>query len=263
MAEQSVFKRIEKKYKLSQTQCKAFLEKAGDRICMDEYGLHTIHNIYYDTENYQLIRNSLEKPRYKEKFRVRGYGEVNENSRVFLEIKKKYKGIVYKRRMALSIEEARNYLEEGVKPEEQNQIFREIDYFLKFYQPVPKVYLAYDRRAYYGTVDLGLRLTIDQNIRSRYHKLELGYDEECRILDPDSYLMEIKVPDAYPMWLAELLCELKIYPVSFSKYGTIYSHSVRSGEIEIQQGQAEKIEEVIKEKRDLGKGEKEVCLQVF
>lgn len=88
MAEQNVFKRIEKKYQLSREQCEAFLEKAGNRICMDEYGLHTIHNIYYDTDNYRLIRNSLEKPKYKEKFRIRGYGEVNENSRIFWKSKK-------------------------------------------------------------------------------------------------------------------------------------------------------------------------------
>ena len=87
MVEQNVFKRIEKKCQLSREQCEAFLEKAGNRICMDEYGLHTIHNIYYDTDNYRLIRNSLEKPKYKEKFRIRGYGEVNEDSRIFLEIK--------------------------------------------------------------------------------------------------------------------------------------------------------------------------------
>ncbi len=93
MAEQNVFKRIEKKYQLSREQCEAFLEKAGNRICTDEYGLHTIHNIYYDTDNYRLIRNSLEKPKYKEKFRIRGYGEVNENSRIFLEIKKNIRAL--------------------------------------------------------------------------------------------------------------------------------------------------------------------------
>ena len=87
MAEQNVFKRIEKKYQLSREQCEAFLEKAGNRICMDEYGLHSIHIIYYDTDNFRLIRNSLVKPKFTEKFRIRGYGEVNENSRIFLEIK--------------------------------------------------------------------------------------------------------------------------------------------------------------------------------
>lgn len=266
MAEQNVFKRIEKKYQLSRAQCEAFLEKAGDRICMDEYGLHTIHNLYYDTDNYRLIRNSLEKPKYKEKFRVRAYGEVTKDSRIFMEIKKKYKGIVYKRRLALPADQAEAYLKEGVAPKEQNQIFREIDYFLKFYHPQPKVYLAYDRRAYYGTIDQGLRLTIDQNIRSRYHRLELGYDKECQILNPDSYLMEIKVPDAYPMWLADLLCELKIYPVSFSKYGTVYSNSVQSGEIALHAIRAQVNEEIKENKTEKGNNRKEeeaICLQVF
>lgn len=268
MAEQNVFKRIEKKYQLSLEQCESFLKKAGNRICMDEYGLHTIHNIYYDTDNYRLIRNSLEKPKYKEKFRIRSYGEVNEDSRIFLEIKKKYKGIVYKRRLALPADQAKAYLEEGRKPEEQNQIFREIDYFIKFYHPVPRVYLAYDRRAYYGITDPGLRLTIDQNIRSRHEKLDLGYDGECQVLDPDSYLMEIKVPDAYPMWLVDLLCELKIYPVSFSKYGTVYSNSIRSGEITMHAVRPQISKNVKNERNETVTGnqrkEKEaICLQVF
>lgn len=93
MAEQNVFKRIEKKYQLSLEQCESFLKKAGNRICMDEYGLHTIHNIYYDTDNYRLIRNSLEKPKYKEKFRIRSYGEVNEDSRIFLETRKNIRAL--------------------------------------------------------------------------------------------------------------------------------------------------------------------------
>ena len=173
--------------------------------------------VYYDTDNYRLIRNSLEKPKYKEKFRIRGYGEVNENSRIFLEIKKKYKGIVFKRRLALPADQAKAYLEEGRKPEEQNQIFREIDYFIKFYHPVPRVYLAYDRRAYYGITDL---------------------------------------------------CELKIYPVSFSKYGTVYSNSIRSGEITMHAVRPQISKNVKNERNETvtgnqGKEEEAICLQVF
>ena len=235
MGSQNIFQRVEKKYKMSKAQYSAFFELTKDKLQADEYGLHTIHNLYFDTDHYDLIRQSIEKPRYKEKFRVRGYGNVTEESPVYLEIKKKYKGIVYKRRITVPCAVARDYLEKGIRPEvdaKQEQILKEIDYFLKFYKPVPKIYLAYDRVAYFGTEDADLRITIDRNIRSRYDNLHLGCVEGCRCLDPDMYLMEIKVAGAYPMWLAKLLGELEIYPVSFSKYGTIYSNSVKNGEMD-------------------------------
>ena len=225
MSNQNAFERVEKKYRLDQKQYESFFDAASERIHMDEYGLHTIRNIYYDTPDHELIRRSLDKPRYKEKFRLRGYGEVQEDSIVFLEIKKKYQGIVYKRREQLSLGQARNYLEEGSRLGQRSQILKEIDYFFERYHPKPMLYLAYDREAYVGNENEELRIIIDRNIRSRSHRLELSYDGECRLLNQGKYLMEIKAADAYPIWLAKLLSELEIFPVSFSKYGAVYSHS--------------------------------------
>ncbi len=228
MSEQNVFERVEKKYRLNQKKYELFLAAAGEKIHIDGYGLHTIRNIYYDTEDYELLRRSLDKPKYKEKFRLRGYGEIRDDSKVFLEIKKKYQGVVYKRRTQLPMTQARSYLESGVFTEEKSQILKEIDYFIRFYQPQPRVYLAYDREAYVGNEDESLRITIDRKIRSRSHRLELSYDGECQVLDPGGYLMEIKVPSAYPIWLAALLGELQIYPMSFSKYGAVYARFLQS-----------------------------------
>lgn len=253
----NTFQRVEKKYRMNLEQYEDFMKRAAGYIELDEYGLHTISNIYYDTKYYDLIRNSIEKPKYKEKFRVRGYGKVTEDSCIFLEIKKKYKGIVYKRRTSLIAGEARGYLEKGIFPENGDQIMKEIEYFFQFYRPEPKLYLAYDRMAYVGTGDSSLRLTIDQNIRSRKEHLDLIYGDEGECLDKGGYLMEIKVPAAYPLWLARLLSELKIYPVSFSKYGTVYKESILEEEMlpylnELQMNN---------ERRDK-KGEK-ICLQVY
>lgn len=242
MSDQNVFERVEKKYRLDQKQYELFLDAAGGRIHMDEYGLHTIRNIYYDTAHYDLIRRSIDKPKYKEKFRLRGYGEIQDDSKVFLEIKKKYQGVVYKRRTQLPMTQARSYLESGVFTEKKSQILKEIDYFIRFYQPEPRIYLAYDREAFIGDEDESLRITIDRNIRSRSHRLELSYDGECRLLNPGEYLMEIKVTDAYPIWLADLLGELKIYPISFSKYGAVYAR-LRQNEAESE--------------------EKQICLQAY
>ncbi len=241
MSDQNVFERVEKKYRLNQKQYDSFRNAAAKKLHMDEYGLHTIRNIYYDTPNYELIRRSIDKPKYKEKLRLRGYGEIQDESVVFLEIKKKYQGVVYKRRTQLAFMQAQEYLESG-SITKKNQILKEIDYFIKFYRPKPRVYLAYDREAFVGNEDENMRITIDQNIRSRSHRLELSYDGECKMLNPGEYLMEIKVKEAYPMWLADLLGKLEIYPVSFSKYGAVYAQAMRN---------------------EAEREEKRICLQVY
>lgn len=259
MNNQYVFQRIEKKYQLNQEQYDAFTTAIQDKLLPDRYGLHTIHNIYYDTSDYELIRSSIEKPRYKEKFRIRGYGKITKDSPVFLEIKKKYRGVVYKRRTSLTMAQASAFLENGSLPDHNDQIMHEIDYFMQFHHPVPQVYLAYDRRAYTCEDIPSLRVTIDRNIRSRYHRLELDYDEECRILNPDLYLMEIKVSTAYPIWLANLLCTLQIYPASFSKYGSVYSDSVKRGELH--PGLTAEI--LTTDKKETDKENENLCLQVY
>lgn len=223
LAASQVFQRVEKKYLMSRGQYEAFKRRSSGYIDMDEYGLHTICNIYFDTEDDLLIRTSLEKPPYKEKMRLRSYGIPGEEDEVFLELKKKWDGIVYKRRVSMTLREARDYLERGVRPGHDGQMMKEMDYFLKFYKPKPKVWLAYDREAYVGKEDGALRLTIDRNIRTRTTGLglEMG-DAGEMLMGRDQYLMEIKVSAACPMWLAGILGELGIYPVSFSKYGSYY-----------------------------------------
>lgn len=221
------FERIEKKYLMTKAQYQAFMTAAVDELAIDEYGLHTISNIYFDTLQDDLIRRSIEKPVYKEKMRLRSYGVPGEDSPVFLEIKKKFKGVVYKRRVQMTLKEARAYLQEDVLPADQGQIMQEIDYFRRFYGVVPRQFIAYDRIAMFGLNDKSIRLTIDQNIRERKGDLALEHGSYGRrILPQDYYLMEIKVPGAVPLWMVRILDELKIYPVSFSKYGEAYKQKM-------------------------------------
>ena len=225
---QYVFKRYEKKYILNEEQYKAFMECTRDYIIPDKYGLHTICNIYYDTEDFLLIRRSIEKPVYKEKFRIRSYGIPDKDHTVFLELKKKYKDVVYKRRLAMPLWQAEDFLERNVRPEHEGQVMKEIDYFLDFYKPVKKMYIAYDRRAYYVEGEEGLRITIDRNIRSREDDLFMEYGDKGRKLLPDDvYLMEIKTVKAFPLWLVDILSKHKIYKTSFSKYGMIYTRMIK------------------------------------
>ena len=227
---QKVFTRFEKKYLPDERQYEALFHKLLQHMEIDEYGLHEIRNIYYDTKDNELIRFSLEKPEYKEKFRIRCYGEPDDSSDIFLEIKKKYRGIVNKRRIALKKEEADAYLEFGVKPKEQGQIWKEIDFFLKRYLAEPVLYLAYNRIALYGKEDAGFRVTFDTDIRSRRENLTLCSDEKTRKLQGfGNHLMEVKTEGAMPLWFVKILSELEIRSVSFSKYGRIYQDEVQGG----------------------------------
>ncbi len=225
MAKGLTFQRSEKKYLLTTAQYTALRSVLDAHMTADKYGQYTVCNLYFDTEHNDLIRRSIEKPRYKEKMRLRSYGAVSDDDKVFLEIKKKYKGVVYKRRIVLPYKEAKAYLYEGKPPSETGQIFREIDYFIRFYNAAPKLYLSYDRLALCGVgEEKGLRVTFDRNIQSRTHDLDLSIPPSGeQLLEPDQWLMELKAPGAVPLWLSEALTSLRIYPTSFSKYGKIYS----------------------------------------
>lgn len=216
----NIFERVEIKYLLSREQYDALRIKLEPYMQVDEYGLSTISSIYYDTANYDIIRTSMEKPVYKEKLRLRAYGDITEDSTVFLELKKKYDGVVYKRRVSLPIKAASDYLEKGIYPEKyDSQILREIDYFLIMNHPETGTLIAYDRVAMYGREDKELRITFDKNLRTALgQKSLLEASEERPITRENEYLMEIKVLGNMPLWLTSALTHLNIYPHSFSKY---------------------------------------------
>lgn len=220
-----VFKRTEKKYRITYEQYRELIDRIRDHIVPDKFGRSTINNIYFDTPDWRLIRASIEKPTvYKEKLRIRSYGHPTADSKVFVELKKKYKGVVYKRRVDMTYLESVKYLCKKQPPPVESQITREIDYFMSFYKTLrPKVSLFYDRVAYYAVEDKNLRLTFDTNIRFRTKDFDISKGDFGRvILDESEMLLEIKAAGAMPMWLIDALSDMKIYPTSFSKYGTAY-----------------------------------------
>lgn len=224
-----IFRRSERKYLLTEEQYHRLWELVSPYMEEDEYGHSTICNIYYDTADYELIRSSIEKPVYKEKLRLRSYGIPANDTTVFIEIKKKYNGIVYKRRIGLPLQEAEKSLEQGfIEPVAgQEQISSEINYFLQRAALVPAVFLAYDRDAFRGVDDAELRMTFDFNIRSRQEHLSLSDGAEGNLFFQNGEVMlEIKTIGSYPLWLVHAMEECQIYPVSFSKYGNIYKHFI-------------------------------------
>lgn len=218
------FERRELKYRITDAQRAALEAAFGARMVPDEYGESTICNIYYDTADYRLIRASLEKPAYKEKLRLRSYGVTEPGGEVFLELKKKYKGIVYKRRITLPEDAAGEFIAGRAPLGEHGQIGREIEYFTAFYAPLlPAVHLSYERSAWFSREDRDLRITFDKNIRFRQVDVSLTLPAGGRrILPEGESLMEIKAAAALPLWLVSELDTLGIYQSTFSKYGEAY-----------------------------------------
>lgn len=219
-----IFKRVEKKFVINQEQYDFMRKMLGSHIVSDEHGESVISNIYYDTDTFELIRRSLTKPVYKEKLRLRGYGTVTGESDVFVEIKKKFKGVVYKRRILLPYDEATSYLSKGEKLEKPSQISREIDWFKQYYKGLsPKMVISYRRKAFYDSTDPNLRITFDSDILWRNYDLDLRkgvYGN--RLTQPGTYVMEIKFANAMPLWLCGILSQGHIYKTSYSKYGNAF-----------------------------------------
>lgn len=220
------FQRYEKKYLMSAGQYEGLWQELSVRLRPDEYFSSTVCSLYYDTEDYRLIRHSIQKPVYKEKLRMRSYGVPDEDSEVFVELKKKFKGIVYKRRISLPADRAEEWLSGGPAPED-SQISREIGWVLERYELSPKILISCDREAWVDKEEPELRFTFDKNIRYREDELSLLAGSHGRLLlDEGSVLMEIKMPGTSPLWLAELLSRHNVFPAGFSKYGKSYEQKL-------------------------------------
>ncbi|HOB26006.1 MAG TPA: polyphosphate polymerase domain-containing protein [Bacilli bacterium] len=223
-----IFRRVEQKYLLSKEQYIKLMDRISSHVEKDKYYKSTICNVYFDTTNSDLIVTSLEKPLYKEKVRLRSYGVPTIDSTVFLEIKSKYKGIVGKRRVSFKLKDFYGYLNDNTYPDCNKQIMSEIDYVFKYYNLVPKLFLAYDRLSYYDKDNSNFRITFDRNIRSRDNNLNIeNGDFGDLYFNNDECLMELKTLNALPLWFVSIMSELKIYPTSFSKYGSIYCKNLK------------------------------------
>lgn len=233
----NTFARKEIKFLLDMNQYKSLMEVIPLYMNPDEYCVggkeYGIYNIYYDTPDDYLIRESLSKPYYKEKIRLRSYySPASPDDLVFLEIKKKIGGIVTKRRVSMTLAESDEYFLSRTKPKVKKyitgQVFSELDVFLDTYPISPKQYISYQREAFFGKEDSDFRLTFDRKITERRYDLSLDYESYGNyIIGADQRLMEVKVGNAVPDWLINKLSELHIYKTSFSKYGRAYENFVK------------------------------------
>lgn len=233
-----IFNRYERKYIITTKQKNDLIAFISEYLISDPYSQngnpYTIYNIYYDTHDFSIIRNSIQKPTYKDKLRLRTYTyPLLDDSIVFLEIKKKFEGRINKRRVNLTYKQAKDYMESGIKPVFDayidNQIMSEIDYFIKIHKAKPGAFISYDRIAYMSDSD-ALRITFDHQILFRNKNIDFSSNEGNPILSSkDLYLMEVKSEDNFPFWLARKLSEYELYSQSFSKYGKAYQQYLLGG----------------------------------
>lgn len=224
MAIQTVFKRYELKYMLTVAQKEAVVRAIGPYMELDRFGRTTIRNIYYDRDDFLLIRRSIEKPIYKEKLRIRSYAQASADSPVFVELKKKYASVVYKRRISLPEKQATDWAAGKCDSPLKSQISDEISYFMAHYDPLhPSIFLSYEREAYFCKDGSDLRVTFDDTILCRQTDISLCSEVYgTPILPEGKVLMEIKCSGGIPLWMTGVLSAEKIYKTSFSKYGTAY-----------------------------------------
>lgn len=228
MSDQMVFKRYELKYRLTPGQKAAVLEAIRPYLSPDVYGRTTVRNIYLDTDTFRLIRRSVERPVYKEKLRLRSYRWAGPQDSVFVELKKKYCSVVYKRRLLLDQARAMDCLCSGSPLPVHSQIAEEIHSFCRYYGPLaPAVFLSYEREAYVMPGGGDLRITFDEQILSRRCDFSFAHAVGgTPLLERGITLMEVKTSGGLPLWLVRCLSEQRIYKTSFSKYGAAYENTI-------------------------------------
>ena len=238
----TVFKRYEKKYLMDEAVMNRLLpvimeHMEADRFCADG-STYSICNLYFDTDGFDVIRESLSKPFYKEKLRMRSYGlPQSPEDRVFLEMKKKINRLVTKRRVSLTLKEAVGFMISREYPAEASymtlQVLKEIDYYLSCKKVSPSMRIEYDRLGFFDREDSGFRLTFDKNLT--FLKDPKGFDDKDRgrqLMPDDFRLMEVKVSEAMPLWFTELLSKEEVYTSSFSKYGVAYKSYLKEEVLE-------------------------------
>lgn len=228
-AKEFVFSRSEKKYLISYATAETLIHMLKSDLAQDKRGSTLIRNLYLDTPDLRLIRRSMEKPFYKEKLRIRTYGEITgPEHEAFLEIKKKLKGQVHKRRLALPLGEVEGFIQGRAVYD--SQIGRELAWSIQSYSPLqPAISVVYDRCAYaYPGLEGTVRITIDCNVAAKAGNKGDFFapidDTVYTTLLPENHcIMEVKALGGLPLELVKALSALEIYPASFSKVGTAYT----------------------------------------
>src|SRR5699024_5406572 len=149
-------------------------------------GKYTVTSLYFESPDKTIYFETKNKLRYRQKLRLRVYDDTDENGTALFEIKQKHKKVVNKRRMLLTLKDAKS----------NEQVMREIHYFRQLYALYPEMIVSYDRHALHGIEDTELRMTFDFNLQCRNYDLLLEHGPYGKqFIDPDLVVLEVKVND--------------------------------------------------------------------
>ena len=232
------FERIETKYVVSKTDLHDLIEDLKDYLVEDDYPTSTISNIYFDTEDFQLIQDSLQNQYKKEKIRMRTYlSQPTLDSQVFLEIKTKdQEGVGRKFRLLSTPSSILNFITKGhldasitdkIVIEKVKKLHQDYKQGIK-----PRMYIYYDRyslkeKKYIEGYNYNkIRITIDQNLVYRDENVNLfSGNQGAPLLDDNTVIMEIKAPGNKPQWLQDILDKYGLIEHKCSKYSCAYHKS--------------------------------------
>jgi hypothetical protein len=244
-------KRYEQKYLLNEKQYRSVTELLNGRFTADVYGKSVIYSVYYDTDDYRIIRKAFTPgTAYREKLRLRSYGEPQRpDDTVYVELKKKFQGMTYKRRFAVpfgslgggtgdapplpSLPAASS--EGSSTAANSSSLYGEFAWFYQRYALSPKFFIVYDRLALQDSTNPFIRITFDTNIRCRrggFFESTQRCSETPRcsewasLTDENQYLMEMKTVTAVPLYVSRFLSSSHIFPVSYSKLKTAYRKTI-------------------------------------
>lgn len=223
---QKEFKRVETKYLVEAQQLPALLQDLNDHMQADDFAQSTITSLYFDTENFQMIQDSLAKKHGKEKLRLRTYAsQPGLDSPAFLEIKQKIAGVGYKYRVKTTPQEAitalagtGNSVSQDVRMTDQLALLQDR------YQTIqPRMLISYNRLSFKGKDDAAVRVTLDRDLTyAPVTSLTLSSSAAIPLVTNNQLVMEIKVSDQLPTWLQTILAKYNLEKASFSKYGQAY-----------------------------------------
>lgn len=224
-----IFRRREQKYLITTKQYEELVDRISPYMRPDKFGnngKYTVTSLYFESNDWKIYYETKNKLKYRQKLRLRVYDDAALDSTAFFEVKQKHKKVVNKRRMRLPLSEAYRYIyfpNRSLEEFETSnlQVLREIDYFRNLYHLEPEMVVSYDRHALHHKEDADLRMTFDFNLRCRDDDLQLANGSYGDLfIDEDLVVLEVKVNDSVPLWLARILQELGCEQRSASKFCT-------------------------------------------
>lgn len=233
--------RYERKYLVPNDRLESLRKRIQPFVSRDPYAppmgdgtfQYTVRSVYFDTPGFNSLYEKWEGVEIRKKLRIRGYDQKDDNSRVFLEVKRKKGDRIWKTRANVPYSKLDEILTlgfvNGVSDEIKGSNEVEARKFLfnmhRFgYRPVNLI--SYDREPFQGVFEPGLRITFDKNVRAKmWPSLSELYSEAgLRLVWKDHFILEIKYfGEKMPSWIRSVVQEYGLRHEALSKFATPFS----------------------------------------